>query len=56
MCYITAEQHNTDQNYDMAKHIQLWKGNITETLKKAARNKNLNDWLVSIAPMASQRY
>ncbi|KAJ9592049.1 hypothetical protein L9F63_001428, partial [Diploptera punctata] len=53
---LEVEHHISDGNVEMAHHMELWKGNITDTLREAARQRQLNDWLVSLAPMASQRF
>ncbi|XP_066991997.1 gem-associated protein 5 [Anabrus simplex] len=47
--------HTASGNAEYVQHMALWKGNLGDTLKEAARKKQLSDWLVSLAPMVSQR-
>jgi hypothetical protein len=54
LCFI-VEHHIKGGNSELAHHIELWRGNVTEMLKEMARRKQLSDLLVSFAPMASQR-
>lgn len=50
-----VEHHSKVGNNELAHHIELWRGNVTEMLKEMARRKQLSDLLVSFAPMASQK-
>ncbi|XP_069679265.1 gem-associated protein 5 [Periplaneta americana] len=52
---MEVEQHNNNGQFELAQNLELWRGNITEMLREAARRKQLSDWLVSLAPMGSQR-
>ncbi|KAF4532992.1 hypothetical protein B566_EDAN000681, partial [Ephemera danica] len=45
----------TSGNYNGLHNLELWRGNLHETLKTAAQTKHLNDWLVSIAPTVSHK-
>lgn len=54
-CMFTVEHHSKSGNIELAQHIELWRGNVTEMLKEMARRKQLSDLLVSFAPMASQK-
>lgn len=53
---FVVEHHNNGGNFELAHHIELWRGNVTEMLKEMARRKQLSDLLVSFAPLASQRW
>ncbi|KAK7873397.1 hypothetical protein R5R35_000194 [Gryllus longicercus] len=52
---LEESQHSRNGNLETIQHIALWKGDIGETIRESARKKKLTDWLVSMAPMVSQR-
>ncbi|XP_073993143.1 gem nuclear organelle associated protein rigor mortis [Rhodnius prolixus] len=54
---MTAEesQHRQIGNHTYSRHLSLWSGDISETIKEACRKKQLDDWLVSLAPLVSHK-
>ncbi|KAK9498761.1 hypothetical protein O3M35_003324 [Rhynocoris fuscipes] len=48
-------QHKLNGNYAYTRHLSLWAGDISETIKEACRKRQLDDWLVSLAPMVSHK-
>lgn len=47
------DQHQHASNFDLAAYLKLWKGDVESMLKEAVRRRQLNDWLVSLAPQVS---
>ena len=50
------EGHIEDNNMDLAAHVRMWHAdaiNIEQLLKEAAKKKQLNDFLLSLAPQVS---
>ena len=55
MLAAEQNQHQTNSNIELSQHISLWRGDLAETIREAGRKRQLTDWLVSMAPMVSQR-
>jgi len=50
------ERHIEDNNMDLAAHVRMWHGdavNMRLLLTGAAKKKQLNDFLLSLAPQVS---
>ncbi|XP_075214560.1 gem nuclear organelle associated protein rigor mortis isoform X2 [Lycorma delicatula] len=52
---IEEAQLTDDGRLPVAHLCVLWKGDVTELLQDAMNKKQLNDWLMSLAPMSSMR-
>nr|XP_022912790.1 gem-associated protein 5 [Onthophagus taurus] len=56
MLHILNEEcknHKDKKKYQQSQHIDLWKGDITESLTKAISGGNVTPWLINLAPMVS---
>ncbi|XP_076371362.1 gem-associated protein 5-like isoform X2 [Tachypleus tridentatus] len=47
-------KHRENGNFDLALQQELWIGNVGPALKEAAEKRQLNDWLVALAPLGSR--
>lgn len=45
--------HQEGSNFDLAGHLRIWKGEVEPMLREAVKKRQLNDWLVSLAPQVS---
>uniref|UniRef100_A0A146LNJ2 Gem-associated protein 5 n=2 Tax=Lygus hesperus TaxID=30085 RepID=A0A146LNJ2_LYGHE len=53
---VVEEMHHREHgNATQADNFSMWSGDIAESIKDACRKKQLNDWLVSLAPMVSHK-
>jgi hypothetical protein len=53
---ISGSHHRATANHAGVHQMALWSGDISEVIKDACKKKQLNDWLVSMAPMVSHKY
>ncbi len=47
------EHHEEGSNNDLASHFKIWMGDVESALREAVKRKQLNEWLVSLAPQVS---
>lgn len=47
------KHHEEGSNLDLAAHLRIWQGDVEPMLREAVKRKQLNDWLVSLAPQIS---
>lgn len=47
------DHHEHASNFDLATHLKIWQGDVESMLREAVRKRQLNDWLVSLAPRVS---
>ncbi|CAA9997943.1 unnamed protein product [Nesidiocoris tenuis] len=52
---VEETHHRENGNAYYADQMALWSGNIASRIAEAGKKKQLNDWLVSLAPMVSHR-
>ncbi len=53
---VFAESHHTEHsNNEQVALLRLWKGDFGDVLRDAAAKRELNDWLVAMAPMGKFR-
>ncbi|XP_014270650.1 gem-associated protein 5 [Halyomorpha halys] len=52
---VEGNHHKNTGNVAYTRYLSLWSGNISETIKDAIWKKELNDHLVSLAPMVSHK-
>lgn len=45
--------HEQGSNFDLAAHLRIWRGDVEPMLREAVKKRQLNDWLVSLAPQVS---
>ncbi|XP_065159215.1 gem-associated protein 5 isoform X2 [Atheta coriaria] len=45
--------HRSKGKFALVNHLQMWSGDVGETIKKAITDGNLTPWLISVAPMIS---
>lgn len=45
--------HQEGSNFDLAAHLRIWQGDVEPMLREAVKKRQLNDWLVSLAPQVS---
>lgn len=48
--------HIENNRYDQAAEMDLWGDNLKENLEEAAKEKRLNDFLVSLSASLSMKY
>ncbi len=53
---FSDEHHREHSNSEQQVLLQMWKGNLAETLREAAAKKQLTDWLMGMAPMGKKFY
>ena len=47
------DHHQEGSNLDLAAHLRIWQGDVESLLREAVKKRQLNDWLVSLAPQVS---
>ena len=47
------DHHQEGSNFDLAAHMRIWQGDVEPMLREAVKKRQLNDWLVSLAPQVS---
>lgn len=47
------DHHQEGSNFDLAAHLRIWQGDVEPMLREAVKKRQLNDWLVSLAPQVS---
>lgn len=47
------DHHQEGSNSDLAAHLRIWQGDVESMLREAVKKRQLNDWLVSLAPQVS---
>ena len=47
------DHHQEGSNLDLAAHLRIWQGDVESLLREAVKKRQLNEWLVSLAPQVS---
>lgn len=50
------DHHQEGSNFDLAAHLRIWQGDVEPMLREAVKKRQLNDWLVSLAPQVSLEF
>ena len=50
------DHHEEGANQELAAHLKIWQGDVESVLRDAVKQKQLNEWLVSLAPQVSIEY
>ena len=51
LVFYTENHHTEHGNNEQLTLLHVWKGDLGDSLRQAAAKKQLNDWLMAMAPM-----
>lgn len=54
--YYIESAHIEGNNYDVITEMDVWYDNLKQNLEEAAKEKRLNDFLVSLSASLSMKY
>lgn len=55
LLFFSAEPLESKGHRNAALNLRLWHGDVAETIRKAAKAGQLNDWMINVAAGASRR-